>query len=145
MTSKQMEGIAVDLRRRRALLLQEVTENEEDMRSIIEQRESELEESAQKDGITRVTGHLSERGQRMIREINNAFERMTAGVYGECERCGSEIGIGRLRALPTATLCIECATLREKKTRSSVMAATAYFPGRGYETEDGLGAPETED
>jgi RNA polymerase-binding transcription factor DksA len=31
------------------------------------------------------------------------------GSYGQCERCGKEIGPERLEAVPTARLCISCA------------------------------------
>ena len=37
--------------------------------------------------------------------------------YGFCEMCGIEIGIRRLEARPTATLCIDCKTLDEIRER----------------------------
>ena len=37
--------------------------------------------------------------------------------YGYCEICGVEIGIKRLEARPTATLCIDCKNLEEIKER----------------------------
>lgn len=42
-------------------------------------------------------------------EIRAALKRMADGHYGECARCGGEIAPARLKALPTATLCIACA------------------------------------
>ena len=33
--------------------------------------------------------------------------------YGYCNQCGEEIGLNRLQARPTATLCIDCKTLDE--------------------------------
>ena len=39
--------------------------------------------------------------------------KIEAGDYGYCESCGVEIGIRRLEARPTATLCIDCKTLDE--------------------------------
>ena len=39
------------------------------------------------------------------------------GDYGYCEVCGVEIGVRRLEARPTATLCIDCKTLDEIKER----------------------------
>jgi len=35
------------------------------------------------------------------------------GEYGFCDNCGIEIGLSRLEARPTATLCIDCKTLDE--------------------------------
>ena len=37
--------------------------------------------------------------------------------YGYCDSCGVEIGIRRLEARPTATLCIECKELDEIRER----------------------------
>ena len=129
--------LARDLNRRRSSLLQEVTESQEEMRTIIEQQETELEESAQKDRITRVTSRLNERDQEKLREINTALERINAGVYGKCQRCGREIGIKRLRALPSATLCIECAAARERKGRTlDVEEPSEQLPGRDREAEE---------
>ena len=36
---------------------------------------------------------------------------------GFCDKCGVEIGIKRLEARPTATLCIDCKTLDELKEK----------------------------
>jgi RNA polymerase-binding transcription factor DksA len=41
--------------------------------------------------------------------IAHAHERLTAGEYGICERCGEAISAARLEARPTATTCIACA------------------------------------
>lgn len=44
-----------------------------------------------------------------LREIAHARERLTAGTYGTCEKCGVEIAPARLEARPTARTCIACA------------------------------------
>jgi RNA polymerase-binding transcription factor DksA len=41
--------------------------------------------------------------------IRAALRMLADGRYGRCESCGSSIGASRLRALPAATTCIECA------------------------------------
>ena len=43
------------------------------------------------------------------REIRAALQRIADGTYGSCASCGAEIAPARLKALPTATLCINCA------------------------------------
>jgi RNA polymerase-binding transcription factor DksA len=43
------------------------------------------------------------------RGIRAALRRMDEGTYGTCANCGAEIAPARLAALPTATLCINCA------------------------------------
>ena len=45
--------------------------------------------------------------------VDAALERMRFGTYGVCARCGEPIGVDRLRARPTAELCIRCAVAVE--------------------------------
>ncbi len=51
---------------------------------------------------------LIEQLQGNHREIVQTLERMDAGEYGKCQRCGREIPIERLEARPTAKLCMTC-------------------------------------
>ena len=48
-----------------------------------------------------------------LMQVRNALKRLDAGEYGICEACGEEISIGRLKAMPFATLCLACAEARE--------------------------------
>ena len=54
-----------------------------------------------------------ERERKLIKKIDEAVSRIDADDYGYCENCGVEIGVQRLEARPTATLCIDCKTLDE--------------------------------
>lgn len=47
-------------------------------------------------------------------EIEEALERLDAGQYGICEECGDDIGVARLMANPTATLCVHCQAESER-------------------------------
>lgn len=58
-----------------------------------------------------------DRERKLIKKINEALEDIDEGDYGFCESCGIEIGIRRLEARPTATLCVDCKTLAEIKER----------------------------
>jgi DnaK suppressor protein len=58
-----------------------------------------------------------DRERKLIRKIDEALLKMDRGEYGYCESCGIEIGIRRLEARPTATLCFECKTLDEIRER----------------------------
>jgi RNA polymerase-binding transcription factor DksA len=44
-----------------------------------------------------------------VGELDAAIERVDAGTYGRCARCGGEISTERLDALPAAATCIRCA------------------------------------
>ncbi len=54
-----------------------------------------------------------DRERKLIRKIDDTLALLDSDDYGYCETCGAEIGLGRLEARPTATLCIECKTLQE--------------------------------
>ncbi|MDD7805758.1 MAG: RNA polymerase-binding protein DksA [Endozoicomonas sp. (ex Botrylloides leachii)] len=58
-----------------------------------------------------------DRERKLIKKINETLSRIEEGDYGFCDSCGVEIGIRRLEARPTATLCIDCKTLAEIKER----------------------------
>lgn len=58
-----------------------------------------------------------DRERKLLKKIAEALERIEANEYGYCENCGVEIGIQRLEARPTATLCIDCKTLAEIRER----------------------------
>ena len=50
-----------------------------------------------------------------IRMIEEALERIEEGTYGNCVSCDGKINVERLKAIPYARLCIECARESEKK------------------------------
>lgn len=58
-----------------------------------------------------------DRERKLIRKIDSTVERINQDDYGFCDACGVEIGIKRLEARPTATLCIDCKTLDEIKEK----------------------------
>lgn len=54
-----------------------------------------------------------DRERKLIKKIDETLVKIDAREYGYCESCGIEIGLKRLEARPTATLCIDCKTLDE--------------------------------
>ncbi len=54
-----------------------------------------------------------DRERKLIKKIEESLEHLDEGEYGFCDVCGVEIGIRRLEARPTASLCIDCKTLDE--------------------------------
>ena len=54
-----------------------------------------------------------DRERKLIKKIDDTLSLIDSHEYGYCEACGVEIGIRRLEARPTATLCIDCKTLDE--------------------------------
>ena len=52
-----------------------------------------------------------------LRSLDLALERLDRGEYGVCEECGQLIAAKRLEAVPSAKLCIQCKSSREKNKR----------------------------
>ena len=61
-----------------------------------------------------------DRERKLIKKIDSTLDRLQNDDYGYCDACGIEIGIQRLEARPTATMCIDCKTLAEIKERQEL-------------------------
>lgn len=60
-----------------------------------------------------------DRERKLVRKIDKSLLEIDSGDYGFCEICGTEIGLRRLEARPTATQCIDCKTMSEKKEKQN--------------------------
>ena len=58
---------------------------------------------------------LLENDEETLQLIEAAFERIDAGIYGQCEGCEGRIKKPRLRAIPFASQCIKCASASESR------------------------------
>ena len=47
-----------------------------------------------------------------LQEVDDALAKMDDGSFGRCESCGDSIPEARLEAMPSALLCIACASRR---------------------------------
>ncbi len=64
-----------------------------------------------------LTGRMREREFELLHKIEKSLEKIERGDYGECEDCGEEIGLRRLRARPMAEFCIACKDEQERLER----------------------------
>ncbi len=55
----------------------------------------------------------------MLKEVERAIARAEKGTYGICERCHNPISEERLKVMPSATLCIECAKLQIRTAKAA--------------------------
>jgi len=51
---------------------------------------------------------VQRRRSARIREMESALKRLSETDYGTCEECGDDIGVPRLKANPSARLCVLC-------------------------------------
>ena len=70
---------------------------------------------------------LTTRERQKLDQIESALSKLDNGEYGYCEDCDETIPVGRLRAMPFATLCVKC-----KSERESIEGhATVYIEEKG--------------
>lgn len=88
--------------------------------------------------LCEMSSRLHGRTQQVTMEILAALRRMAAGNFGVCDECGNDIGIERLRAQPTATLCVQCRRYLEEKGRKSERTRrhdSRFSSGRSFQRE----------
>ncbi len=61
---------------------------------------------------------LRDRERVLFKKIEKAIQKIDAGEYGQCERCGEDIGLKRLEARPVTDLCIRCKEEEERMERT---------------------------
>jgi DnaK suppressor protein len=106
------------LLRKRQSLFNEVEKLETDLRYIAEDREPELEESAQEERSARLLARLDDRGVAALEAIERALARVEVGEYGLCTECGQPIPAARLEAVPETPYCRDCADKAEQREGS---------------------------
>jgi DnaK suppressor protein len=95
----ELEARLAELQARLASIKREVTQS----------HSGDSAEQAQERENDEVVDAIGNETAQSIRVIQAAIERIDEGTYGLCERCGEEIGNARLRAIPEATSCVNCA------------------------------------
>lgn len=66
-------------------------------------------EQAQERENDEVVDAIGNETRQSLHAIQVALDKIADGSYGECEKCGEDVGEGRLKAIPEATLCVNCA------------------------------------
>ncbi len=56
---------------------------------------------------------LSDSDRQTLVEVEEALRRMDDETYEECISCGDKIPLARLKAIPWASLCIDCQERQE--------------------------------
>lgn len=77
-----------------------------------------LDRASQEEGFN-LELRTRDRERKLIKKIEQALDDIESGEYGFCEDCGTEIGIRRLEARPTATKCIDCKTFEEIREKQA--------------------------
>lgn len=118
MSPNQLEHFRSKLLQWKQDLLDEVSRTVDHMKKDASQFADPADRATQEEEFS-LELRTRDREGKLVRKINQTLAAIDADEYGYCESCGVEIGIERLEARPTATLCIDCKTLQEIKEKQS--------------------------
>jgi DnaK suppressor protein len=102
----------------RALVLERLQGLERELRGIIESADTAgTDDEHDPEGATiaferQHVAALLGQAREHLTQIDAAMGKLAEGTYGRCERCGRDIGAGRLAARPVAATCMSCASRR---------------------------------
>ncbi len=116
MNEAQLEHFRKILLAWRQELMEEVDRTVEHMKSDASNFADPADRATQEEEFS-LELRTRDRERKLLKKIAEALADIDLGDYAYCKSCGAEIGIHRLEARPTATLCIECKTLQEIKEK----------------------------
>ncbi|MCW7555652.1 RNA polymerase-binding protein DksA [Endozoicomonas gorgoniicola] len=116
MNDKQVEHFTNILRQWKQELMEEVDRTVNHMQDEAANFPDPADRASQEEEFS-LELRARDRERKLIRKIDKTLTRIEEEDYGFCDSCGVEIGVRRLEARPTATLCIDCKTLAEIKEK----------------------------
>ena len=108
----QKEHLAKILQMWRSQLMQQVNETVEHLQGEAVNAADPVDRASKEEEFS-VELRARDRERKLIKKIDQTIESIKESDYGYCESCGSEIGLRRLEARPTASLCVDCKTVDE--------------------------------
>lgn len=82
----------------------------------------DADDATQRDADREVDLAMADREVVGLAAIAAALDRLAKGTYGECQECGAEIPLARLKLAPDALRCVDCETrLERQKPRTASM------------------------
>lgn len=82
------------------------------------------------DRQTQMDLKLKWRNALFHKKVTMALKKIANGTFGDCEDCGGHIQLKRLRARPTATMCISCKEEQEKVENHIPYAKKSHTSGK---------------
>jgi len=101
-----LEKVKQTLEERRVELTQKLSEINDELR---QPDSADWEDRATENEGDEVLEDMGNAAHLEIAQINSALQRIDIGTYGECTICGETVDKNRLKALPYAATCLDCA------------------------------------
>jgi DnaK suppressor protein len=103
-----VEDLREKLLQRRKDIVEQLDSFGQALLALDQSRPPEFSEEAQEEAAANSLKALDKQERKELKDIDAALVKLEQETYGICERCESEIGLPRLRALPMVRLCINC-------------------------------------
>ena len=116
MNARQLDHFSAILRQWKTQLMEEVDRTVNHMQDEATNFPDPADRASQEEEFS-LELRARDRERKLIKKIEGTLARIEEGDYGYCDGCGVEIGIRRLEARPTATMCIDCKTVAEMKEK----------------------------
>ncbi|QFU77028.1 TraR/DksA family transcriptional regulator [Halioglobus maricola] len=100
------EALKTELEQRLAAMQKRLASIKAD---VTQEHSGDSAEQAQERENDEVVDAIGNETRLSLHDIQVALDKLADGTYGLCESCGSDIGEGRLKAIPEATRCVSCA------------------------------------
>ncbi|MFA6645659.1 MAG: TraR/DksA family transcriptional regulator [Sphaerochaetaceae bacterium] len=97
------------LREQRREILESIASEDDDFRGMVNAMGiKDLGDIAADDIASKKMEALNQHAARRLQGVEAALTRLKNGRYGVCVQCGAKIPEERLRAIPSAVLCVTC-------------------------------------
>ncbi|MBI2343090.1 MAG: RNA polymerase-binding protein DksA [Deltaproteobacteria bacterium] len=117
MNKKDLKRFEKILQERKSQLMQAADNTREEGLGVDQDELHDEVDQASTESGQQLRLRLRDRESVLLRKIEKALQKITAGEYGVCEICEEEIGIKRLEARPVTELCIRCKEEQEQQER----------------------------
>ncbi|MBE8215659.1 MAG: RNA polymerase-binding protein DksA [Endozoicomonadaceae bacterium] len=114
MSEKQLTHFFSILKKWKKQLVQEITRTVSNMQDEANSYPDPADRASKEEEFN-LELRTRDRERKLIKKIESTLLCIDQNDYGFCDKCGIEIGIRRLEARPTATLCIDCKKIAELK------------------------------
>jgi DnaK suppressor protein len=88
------------------------------------ERNTDLSDVATQQEMQQLYLRTVERQSKLLNKVNKTLEAIDNGDYGYCEVLGKPIGLKRLLARPTATMCIQAKEMQEHQEKTEGLTHT---------------------
>jgi DnaK suppressor protein len=102
-----LEQIRADLEAKRAELLEQLGEEEDELRAAPGEN-PDRSSLAQRYADRQLNLAFHDQATEQLEQVVRALKKLDEEEYGSCENCGEMIAAARLEALPHAVYCVEC-------------------------------------